>query len=71
MPKGILKIADGLARNENSMIDNISINYNQDNKVVEFIITPKIEEFLPDLSCAIRKRDLFEIGFKCQSILKF
>ena len=68
---GILKIADGLARNENSMIDNISINYNQDNKVVEFIITPKIEEFLPDLSCAIRKRDLFEIGFKCQSILKF
>ena len=68
---GILKIADGLARNENSMIDNISINYNQDNKVVEFIITPKIEEFLPDLSCAIRKRDLYEIGFKCQSILKF
>ncbi len=68
---GILKIADGLARNENSMIDNISINYNQDNKVVEFIITPKIEEFLPDLSSAIRKRDLYEIGFKCQSVIKF
>ncbi len=67
----ILKIADGLARGESSMVDSVLINYEEDSKIVEFIVIPKIEEFLPDLSYAIRKRDLFEIAFKCQSVLKF
>mgnify|MGYP002626237928 CR=1 FL=1 len=68
---GILKIADGLARGTTSMIDKVFINFEEDNKIVEFIVIPKVEEFLPDISSAIRKRDLYEIGFKCQSVIKF
>ena len=68
---GILKIADGLARGTTSMIDKVFINFEEDNKIVEFIIIPKVEEFLPDISSAVRKRDLYEIGFKCQSVIKF
>ena len=68
---GILKIADGLGRGTFPTVDKISINYDDNNKIVEFIIVPKVSEYLPDLSYAIRKRDLYEIGFKCQSILKF
>lgn len=68
---GILKIADGLARGTIPMVDKVFINFEEDNKIVEFIVIPKVEEFLPDLSSAIRKRDLYEIGFKCQSVIKF
>jgi len=45
--------------------------YDEENNIVEFILTPNTPEFRPDISYAIRKRDLFEIGFKCQSVLKF
>jgi exopolyphosphatase/guanosine-5'-triphosphate,3'-diphosphate pyrophosphatase len=68
---GILKISDGLDRGHLNLIKKIHINYDEENSIVEFILTPNTPEFHPDITSAIRKRDLFEIGFKCQCVLKF
>lgn len=68
---GILKISDGLDRGHLNLIRKIHLNYDEENNIVEFILTPNTPEFRPDISYAVRKRDLFEIGFKCQSVLKF
>ena len=68
---GILRIADGLDKGHTGLIEKITLNYNEEDNIVEFLLTPKTPEFLPDISDAIRKRDLFEIAFKCQCILKF
>lgn len=68
---GILKIADGLATERHNLIKNIIINYDEENKIAEFVLIPTVKEFLPDISTAVRKRDLYEIAFKCQSVLRF
>ena len=68
---GILKIADGLDRGHLNLIKKIHLSYDSDNRIVEFILTPNTPDFYPDISYAIRKRDLYEIGFKCQSVIKF
>ena len=67
---GILKISDGLDKNHLNLIKNITLNYDEENKIVEFLLIPNNPEFLPDISLAIRKRDLYEIGFKCQTVIK-
>lgn len=67
---GILKISDGLDKSHLNLIKNITINFDEKNNIAEFIIIPKNPEFLPDISLAIRKRDLYEIGFKCQTVIK-
>lgn len=68
---GILKISDGLDRGHYNLIKDVMINYDESNNIVEFLLTPTTPEFHPDITCAVRKRDLYEIGFKCQSIIKF
>ena len=68
---GILKIADGLDRAHLSLIKKIKINVDEDNNIVEFILTPNTPDYYPDITSAIRKRDLFEVGFKMQTVLKF
>lgn len=68
---GILRISDGLDRAHLSLIKKIKINFDEENNIVEILLTPNTPEFRPDISSAIRKRDLFEIGFKCQSVIKF
>ena len=68
---GILRIADGLDKGHFDLIENISISYNEEHKIAEFILIPKTPDFTPDISDAIRKRDLFEIAFKCQCVLRF
>lgn len=68
---GILRLADGLDRAHLSLIRKIKINYDEDNNITEIMLTPNTPDFRPDITSAIRKRDLFEIGFKCQSVLKF
>ena len=68
---GILKIADGLEKGHLNLIKELHINYDEQTKVAEIILTPNISEYLPDITDAIRKRDLYEIAFKCQTILKF
>jgi len=68
---GILKLADGLDTAHLSLIKMIKVNYDEDNNIVEFILTPNTPDYYPDLTAAIRKRDLFEVGFKTQAVLKF
>lgn len=68
---GILRLSDGLDRAHLSLIKKIKINYNEDDNIIEIMLTPNTPEFRPDITSAIRKRDLFEIGFKCQSVIKF
>lgn len=68
---GILKISDGLDRGHLNLIKKIHLNYDEENNIVEFILTPNTPEFRPDIMSAIRKRDLYEIAFKCQSVFKF
>ncbi len=68
---GILRLADGLDRAHLSLIKKVKINYDEKYNIAEFLITPNTPDYYPDLTSAIRKRDLFEIGFKTQSVLKF
>lgn len=69
---GILRIADGLDdRAHSGMIKNIKINYDEENGICTFKLTPYNDDFRPDITFAIRKRELFEIGFKCQTVLVF
>lgn len=66
---GILKIADGLSHIK--FIDKVKIVYDEDNNINEIYIIPSHIDFLPDLSYVIKKKDLFEIGFKTQAVFKF
>lgn len=68
---GILRIADGLDKAHMHLIKNLRINYDYENNIVEFYIICETPEFRPDIFPAIRKKDLFEIGFKTQVIFKF
>ena len=47
------------------------INYDKKNSIAEFILLLDDINSKPDIKTATRKRDLFEIGFKCQSVLLF
>ena len=64
---GILKLADGLDKAHKSIIKSIKIDYDFQNSVAKIFLMTNGESL--DISAAIRKRDLFEIGFKCQSVL--
>ncbi len=68
---GILKLADGLCKDDKNHFKNITINYDKKNSIAEFILLPDDINSKPDIKTATRKRDLFEIGFKCQSVLLF
>lgn len=68
---GILRAADGLDRAHLALIKKVKVNYDEENNIIEIILTPNTPEFRPDISSAIRKRDLLEIGFKAQSVFKF
>lgn len=64
---GILKLADGLNKEYERIIENIKIEYDFSNSIAKIILISNNKK--PDISTAIRKRDLFEIGFKCQSVI--
>lgn len=68
---GILRIADGLDRAHVNLIKKIRINYDSENNITEIYLTPLNHEYRPDISYAIRKKDLFETGFKTQVVFKF
>lgn len=68
---GILRLADGLDRAHMALIKKIKLNFDKENNIVEIYITPNTPDYYPDITSAIRKRDLFEIGFKTQSVIKF
>lgn len=64
---GILKLADGLDKDHKKLIEDIKIDFDFKNNIAKIILITGAEK--PDISAAIRKRDLFEIGFKCQSVI--
>ena len=64
---GILKLADGLDKDHKKLIEDIKIDFDFKNNIAKIILITGTEK--PDISAAIRKRDLFEIGFKCQSVI--
>lgn len=68
---GILKIADGLEKIQNGQITGITLKYDEENSIVETIIHLKSNDYRPTLDKVIRKKDLFEIGFKTQIVFKF
>ena len=68
---GILRIADGLDRAHVSLIKKIRVNYDSENNITEMYLTPNNIDYRPDISHAIRKKDLFELGFKTQVVFKF
>ena len=68
---GILKLSDGLCKDHENTFSNIKISYDKTNNIITFILYPKNFANKPDIKTAIRKRDLFEIGFKSQSVLIF
>lgn len=68
---GILRIADGLDRAHLNLIKKIRVYYDAENNITEIYLTPNNLEYRPDIFHAIRKKDLFEIGFKTQVVFKF
>ena len=68
---GILRIADGLDGAHRALIKKVEIEFDRENAITKFKLYPNIEEYRPDITYAARKRDLFEIAFKCQSYLVF
>lgn len=68
---GILKIADGLESTHIGQIKSITLKYDEKNNIIEFLLATKINDFRPNAIKAIRKKDLFEIGFKTQVVFKF
>lgn len=67
---GILRIADYLEDDEIGEIENIEIKNNAEDYVTEIIVYTK-EEINPDIKTIIRKKNLFEYGFRTQAVLKF
>ncbi len=67
---GILRIADGLEDDEIGQIEDIKINQNEEDYITEFVIYTK-DEVIPDIKTIIRKKTLFEYGFRTQVVLKF
>lgn len=65
---GILRLADGLDVEHKAVYEKIEINFDEINRVLNIVLYPK-QNSIPDISKAIRKRDLLELGFKCQSVL--
>ena len=67
---GILRIADGLEDDEIGEIKDIKIDYNEEDYITEISIYTE-EEITHDIKTIIRKKNLFEYGFRTQVVLKF
>lgn len=67
---GILKIADGFSGDDILKIDGVEINYSKDENIVEMDLKLKHKTDSIDIFKAVKKKELFEIGFKTQVILK-
>lgn len=68
---GILKLADGLENRQIGKIQSISLNYNESEQLTELQIKRLESEKIPDISEILHKKDLFEIAYKTQLVLRF
>ena len=67
----ILRIADGLDRAHMQLIKSLTGEYDEENNIFIIHLTSNIPERTPDISSAIKKKDLFEKTFKTQIIFKY
>lgn len=67
----ILRIADGLDRAHTGLIKSVSVKYDSKNNILTFFLTSNVDNYTPDISYAIRKKDLFEKVFKSQVLFSF
>ena len=65
-----MKIADGFSGDDILKIDGVEINYSKEENIVEMDLKLKDKTDSLDIFKAIKKKELFEIGFKTQVILK-
>lgn len=68
---GILKLADGLENRQIGKIQSISLNYNESEQLTELQIKRLESAKTPDISGILHKKDLFEIAYKTQLVLRF
>lgn len=67
----ILRIADGLDRAHMQLIKTLTGEYDEENNIFILHLKSNIPERNPDISSAIKKKDLFEKTFKTQILFKF
>ena len=66
---GILRFADGLDGEHKPLIDKIQIENDRENNIIKINLYKKEGVKGLDITKSLRKRDLLEIGFKCQSVV--
>lgn len=66
---GMLRFADGLDSEHKPLIENITCQFDEINHILKVFIHKAKGVKSLDLSKSLRKRDLLEIGFKCQSVV--
>jgi len=66
---GILRFADGLDVEHKPLINNIRTEYDSVNHILKLILVPNTVCKELNISKSLRKRDLLELGFKCQSVV--
>ncbi len=66
---GILKFADGLDVEHKTLIKDIDIEFDSENHIMKIYLIKNNNNEGLDITKSLRKRDLLEIGFKCQSVV--
>ena len=66
---GILRFADGLDGEHKPLIKEIKIENDRENNIIKINLYKKEDVKGLDITKSLRKRDLLEIGFKCQSVV--
>lgn len=66
---GILRFADGLDIEHKPLIEKIRTEYDFVNHILKIILVPADKSTGLNISKSLRKRDLLELGFKCQSVV--
>lgn len=66
---GILRFADGLDIEHKPIIREVRTEYDSANHILKIILIPDPTAGGLNISKSLRKRDLLELGFKCQSVV--
>lgn len=67
----ILRLCDGLDRAHMQLIKSLRTEFDEDNNLYTIFLRSNIPERTPDITGAIKKKDLFEKIFKVQVVFKF
>lgn len=67
----ILRLCDGLDRAHMKLIKSLRTHFDEENDIFIIFLESNIPERTPDISSAIKKKDLFEQVFKVQVVFKF